>query len=192
MMIIFVCHIHRSLAGVFNASSEGTVSVINIEDFNEKDWSFLDSEELNSEQAKQNIERITSAGEISESSRVLVPNPAARLIEGDPKAEPPRTAPEQPSPVSVLDAAFYGDESLSPVKKTSKAFEANFRFLHICFFSQSTIRDAIEDNIMWPVRKIIPILPGDYRLELILKILSALGWWLKLWKSVMRSRRKCY
>ncbi|PPR99181.1 hypothetical protein GOBAR_AA21484 [Gossypium barbadense] len=26
----------------------------------------------------------------------------------------------------------------------------------------STIRDAIEDNIMWPVRKIIPILPGDY------------------------------
>ncbi|MBA0597428.1 hypothetical protein Gorai_007233, partial [Gossypium raimondii] len=27
---------------------------------------------------------------------------------------------------------------------------------------QSTIRDAIEDNIMWPVRKIIPILPGDY------------------------------
>ncbi|MBA0709046.1 hypothetical protein Golax_024117 [Gossypium laxum] len=27
---------------------------------------------------------------------------------------------------------------------------------------QSTIRDAIEDSIMWPVRKIIPILPGDY------------------------------
>ncbi|PPD86522.1 hypothetical protein GOBAR_DD16550 [Gossypium barbadense] len=27
---------------------------------------------------------------------------------------------------------------------------------------ESTIRDAIEDNIMWPVRKIIPILPGDY------------------------------
>ncbi|TYJ49591.1 hypothetical protein E1A91_A01G144500v1 [Gossypium mustelinum] len=63
---------HRSLAGAFNASSEGTVSVINIEDFNEKDWSFLDSEELNSEQAKRNIDRITSAGEISESSRVLV------------------------------------------------------------------------------------------------------------------------
>ncbi|KAK8487745.1 hypothetical protein V6N11_069465 [Hibiscus sabdariffa] len=27
---------------------------------------------------------------------------------------------------------------------------------------ESTIRDAIEDSIMWPVRKIIPILPGDY------------------------------
>ncbi|XVF48019.1 hypothetical protein PTKIN_Ptkin03bG0156900 [Pterospermum kingtungense] len=27
---------------------------------------------------------------------------------------------------------------------------------------ESTIRDAIEDSIMWPARKIIPILPGDY------------------------------
>ncbi|OMO96003.1 C2 calcium-dependent membrane targeting [Corchorus olitorius] len=27
---------------------------------------------------------------------------------------------------------------------------------------ESTIRDAIEDSIMWPVRKVIPILPGDY------------------------------
>ncbi|KAJ8434980.1 hypothetical protein Cgig2_027823 [Carnegiea gigantea] len=27
---------------------------------------------------------------------------------------------------------------------------------------EGTIRDAIEDSIMWPVRKIIPILPGDY------------------------------
>ncbi|TYG57076.1 hypothetical protein ES288_D08G114300v1 [Gossypium darwinii] len=27
---------------------------------------------------------------------------------------------------------------------------------------ESTIRDAIEDSIMWPVRKIVPILPGDY------------------------------
>ncbi|KAL4297494.1 hypothetical protein GQ457_12G024100 [Hibiscus cannabinus] len=27
---------------------------------------------------------------------------------------------------------------------------------------ESTIRDAIEDSITWPVRKIIPILPGDY------------------------------
>ena len=28
---------------------------------------------------------------------------------------------------------------------------------------QGTIRDAIEDSIMWPARKVIPILPGDYR-----------------------------
>ncbi|PHT53030.1 Synaptotagmin-4 [Capsicum baccatum] len=27
---------------------------------------------------------------------------------------------------------------------------------------EGTIRDAIEDTITWPVRKIIPILPGDY------------------------------
>lgn len=28
---------------------------------------------------------------------------------------------------------------------------------------QGMIRDAVEDAITWPVRKIIPILPGDYR-----------------------------
>ncbi|XWS44410.1 hypothetical protein CRYUN_Cryun15aG0043000 [Craigia yunnanensis] len=49
-------------------------------------------------------------------------NPAARFSEGDSTAEPPRTALEQPSPVSVLDATFYGDESPSPVKKKSNAF----------------------------------------------------------------------
>ncbi|XP_073130463.1 synaptotagmin-5-like isoform X1 [Henckelia pumila] len=27
---------------------------------------------------------------------------------------------------------------------------------------ESTIKDAIEDSITWPVRKIVPILPGDY------------------------------
>ncbi|KAJ8470593.1 hypothetical protein OPV22_024936 [Ensete ventricosum] len=27
---------------------------------------------------------------------------------------------------------------------------------------EGTIRDAIEDSITWPVRKVIPILPGDY------------------------------
>ncbi|XP_015572574.1 synaptotagmin-4 [Ricinus communis] len=27
---------------------------------------------------------------------------------------------------------------------------------------EETIRDAIEDSITWPVRKIVPILPGDY------------------------------
>ncbi|XP_065618037.1 synaptotagmin-5 [Quercus suber] len=27
---------------------------------------------------------------------------------------------------------------------------------------EGTIRDAIEDSIMWPARKVIPILPGDY------------------------------
>ncbi|XVF16765.1 hypothetical protein REPUB_Repub10bG0060500 [Reevesia pubescens] len=50
-------------------------------------------------------------------------NPAARFIEGDSTAEPPRTALEQPSPVSVLDATFYRDESPSPVKTKSNAFK---------------------------------------------------------------------
>ncbi|XP_039021895.1 uncharacterized protein LOC120154151 [Hibiscus syriacus] len=63
---------HQPLAEAANATSDGVVSVINIEDFNEKDWSFLDSDELNSDQAKQNIELITSAGNISDTSRVLV------------------------------------------------------------------------------------------------------------------------
>ncbi|KAF3453949.1 hypothetical protein FNV43_RR04391 [Rhamnella rubrinervis] len=27
---------------------------------------------------------------------------------------------------------------------------------------EETIRDALEDSITWPVRKIVPILPGDY------------------------------
>ncbi|KAM0037000.1 putative C2 domain, synaptotagmin-like mitochondrial-lipid-binding domain, C2 domain superfamily [Helianthus debilis subsp. tardiflorus] len=27
---------------------------------------------------------------------------------------------------------------------------------------ETTIRDAVEDSITWPVRKVIPILPGDY------------------------------
>ncbi|XP_075642645.1 synaptotagmin-5-like [Castanea sativa] len=27
---------------------------------------------------------------------------------------------------------------------------------------EGTIRDAIEDSIMWPARKVVPILPGDY------------------------------
>jgi len=27
---------------------------------------------------------------------------------------------------------------------------------------ERTIWNAVEDSIMWPVRKVIPILPGDY------------------------------
>ncbi|KAK6266760.1 hypothetical protein QUC31_017597 [Theobroma cacao] len=50
-------------------------------------------------------------------------NPPARFSEVDSTAEPPRTALEHPSPVSVLDATFYGDESPSPVKKKSNAFK---------------------------------------------------------------------
>ncbi|KAE8678463.1 Bromodomain transcription factor, putative isoform 1 [Hibiscus syriacus] len=62
-------------------------------------------------------------------------NPAARLVEGDTKEEPPRTALEQPSPVSVLDATFYGDESPSPVKIKSKAFEGLLNELDFSFMA---------------------------------------------------------
>ncbi|XP_050382878.1 uncharacterized protein LOC126799678 [Argentina anserina] len=52
--------------------SEGVVSVINFEDVAEKDWSFLDSDDFSSEQDKLKVERIISAGEIKETSRVMV------------------------------------------------------------------------------------------------------------------------
>lgn len=38
-------------------------------------------------------------------------------------SEPAIATMEQPSPVSVLDATFYRDESPSPVKKISNAFK---------------------------------------------------------------------
>ncbi|PKI54322.1 hypothetical protein CRG98_025290 [Punica granatum] len=37
---------------------------------------------------------------------------------------------------------------------------------------EDTIRDAVEDSITWPVRKVIPILPGDYRYLIPLKYLK--------------------
>ncbi|KAG8477191.1 hypothetical protein CXB51_030716 [Gossypium anomalum] len=46
--------------------------------------------------------------------------------------EPPNTVMEQPSPVSVLDAAFYGDESPSPVKKKSNPFKGEKRLYPLC------------------------------------------------------------
>ncbi|XP_022773761.1 protein LONGIFOLIA 1-like [Durio zibethinus] len=62
-------------------------------------------------------------GTVSQKQEKKYNNPAARFSEGDSIAEPPRTALEQPSPISVLDATFCGDESPSPVKKKSNAFE---------------------------------------------------------------------
>ncbi|XP_071688270.1 uncharacterized protein, partial [Rutidosis leptorrhynchoides] len=53
--------------------SEGTVSVINFEDFVEKDWSFLDVDDINSDEVyKQNTDRIISAGKIGEGSNILI------------------------------------------------------------------------------------------------------------------------
>ncbi|PRQ44433.1 hypothetical protein RchiOBHm_Chr3g0479231 [Rosa chinensis] len=52
--------------------TEGVVSVINFEDFAEKDWSFLDSDNFSSEEDRLKVDRIISAGEIQETSRVMV------------------------------------------------------------------------------------------------------------------------
>lgn len=64
---------HKSSIGATIPPNEGAVSVINFEDFVEKDWSFLDSDNLISgEELNKNIDRIISAGEIEETSKVLV------------------------------------------------------------------------------------------------------------------------
>ncbi|KAJ0088285.1 hypothetical protein Patl1_32927 [Pistacia atlantica] len=60
---------HQTSIGSTVPSNEGVVSVI---DLIEKDWSFLDSDDLNSEENIQKIDNIISAGEIDHSSRVLV------------------------------------------------------------------------------------------------------------------------
>eukprot|EP00252_Welwitschia_mirabilis_P012836 TRINITY_DN28377_c0_g1_i1.p1 TRINITY_DN28377_c0_g1~~TRINITY_DN28377_c0_g1_i1.p1 ORF type:complete len:570 (+),score=111.85 TRINITY_DN28377_c0_g1_i1:258-1967(+) len=39
---------------------------------------------------------------------------------------------------------------------------------------ENTIKDAVEDSLMWPVRKVIPIIPGDYR-DLELRTVGTLG-----------------
>ncbi|PON46218.1 Protein LONGIFOLIA [Parasponia andersonii] len=49
--------------------------------------------------------------------------PTARFSVNRTMAEPGRTTSEQPSPVSVLDDAFYREDSPSPVKKKSYAFK---------------------------------------------------------------------
>lgn len=53
--------------------NEGAVSVINIEDFVEKDWSFLDSDNfISGDELNTKIDCIISAGKIEETSKVLV------------------------------------------------------------------------------------------------------------------------
>ena len=51
-----------------------------------------------------------------------------------------------------------------PMQMTSNSVFAEY-FWPFFFCLQETIRDAIEDSITWPVRQIIPIIPGDYRCE---------------------------
>lgn len=71
---------HRAIDATV-PSNEGTVSVINFEDFFEKDWSFLELDELSSKEQIQKIDRIISAGEINETSRVLVATGAEGFVD---------------------------------------------------------------------------------------------------------------
>lgn len=65
--------VHRLTVCADTPSNEGAVSVIDFEEFMEKDWSFLDSDSTNSEEEhKKKTDWIISKGEISENSRVLV------------------------------------------------------------------------------------------------------------------------
>ncbi|KAM0978156.1 hypothetical protein ACFX2C_014161 [Malus domestica] len=66
-------HTRQTPFGATAPSNEGVVSVINFDDFAEKDWSFLDSGDFSSNQDYNlKIDRIISAGEIEEASRVMV------------------------------------------------------------------------------------------------------------------------
>lgn len=67
-------HPSRNLQSCCNAiapSNDGTVSVINFEDVMEKDWSFLEYPD-SSERHKQKIDEIISAGEITETSNIMI------------------------------------------------------------------------------------------------------------------------
>lgn len=55
---------------------------------------------------------------------------------------------------------------LLPMQKTSDSAFTEYFWFFFLFCLQETIRDAIEDSITWPVRQIIPIIPGDYRCEM--------------------------
>lgn len=60
---------YLSASSVVGSGNEGPVSVMNFEDMMEKDWSFLEIEETNSEEQHN---QIISAAEIDESSKVLI------------------------------------------------------------------------------------------------------------------------
>uniref|UniRef100_A0A7N0R9F2 Uncharacterized protein n=1 Tax=Kalanchoe fedtschenkoi TaxID=63787 RepID=A0A7N0R9F2_KALFE len=62
-----------SATNVSTPSNEGVVSVVDFEEFVEKDWSFLDVDNLNTpEERYEKIGKIISAGKVGENSRVLV------------------------------------------------------------------------------------------------------------------------
>ncbi|KAM7516700.1 hypothetical protein LguiA_006283 [Lonicera macranthoides] len=78
-------------------------------------------------QSKSNISFVsqldTKVATIYPSKDLKDKNYEGRLTEDESIAELATTTLEQPSPVSVLDATFYGEGSPSPVRKVSNSFE---------------------------------------------------------------------
>ncbi|KAJ8535859.1 hypothetical protein K7X08_034260 [Anisodus acutangulus] len=64
-------HNLQSCFSTIASSNDGTVSVVNFKDVMEKDWSFLEYPD-SSDEHKQKIDEIISAGEITETSKVLI------------------------------------------------------------------------------------------------------------------------
>ncbi|KAL2501546.1 hypothetical protein Fot_35394 [Forsythia ovata] len=66
-------HVLKSSIRAAISSNDGTVSVVQFEDFVEKDWSFLDGENMVAdEEHMQKIDLIISAGNIVETSKVMI------------------------------------------------------------------------------------------------------------------------
>lgn len=75
-------HVSKPVTCASTPSNEGVVSVINFEDLVEKDFSFLDSDDFSSsEEYDQKIRRIISAGEVAESSQVMVSIPSEGFVD---------------------------------------------------------------------------------------------------------------
>lgn len=64
---------HQFPTNATDPSNQGTASVVEFEEFVEKDWSFLDFDDASGDgERMQRIDRIISAGNIKETSKVLV------------------------------------------------------------------------------------------------------------------------
>lgn len=75
-------HIRQSSIGETIPSNEGAIPVLDFEDFTEKDWSFLDSDDLISNPDYNNkLNRIIASGQIESSSRVLVSTGAEGFVD---------------------------------------------------------------------------------------------------------------
>ncbi|KAK4426252.1 protein LONGIFOLIA 1 [Sesamum alatum] len=86
------------------------------------DTASVKSESNNSIASQIETEVKSSAGSINTNNRDRQ-NSVSTLKDQIPAFEYPTTMMEQPSPVSVLDAAFYSEDSPSPIKKRSTAFQ---------------------------------------------------------------------